>query len=94
MLVSFSVIFEICVSFFYDLLTVHLDILGNENQQDALFIPNLFRQSTSTCFGDVCCLSSGGIHCICTAIGTCYTFKLTGSWPGQVGTSSKHVEVG
>jgi hypothetical protein len=30
------------------------------------------------------CPSSRGIHCICTAVGTCYTFKLTGCWPGQV----------
>jgi hypothetical protein len=57
-------------------------MLCNENQIDALFILNLFRQSTSTCFGHVYCPSSRGIHCICTAIGTCYTFKLTGCWPG------------
>jgi hypothetical protein len=25
------------------------------------------------------CPSSGGIHCICTAVGTCYTFTMTGS---------------
>jgi hypothetical protein len=24
---------------------------------------------------------------MCTAFGTCYTFKLTGCWPGQNGTS-------
>jgi hypothetical protein len=47
----------------------------NENQPDTLFILNLFRQSTSTCFGHVYCPSSGGIHAICTAIGTCYTFN-------------------
>jgi hypothetical protein len=46
------------------LLTVHLDILCNENQLDALFVFDLFRQSTSTCFGHVYCPSSGGIHCI------------------------------
>jgi hypothetical protein len=62
--------------------------LCNENQPAALFTLNLFRQSTSTCFGDLYCLSPGGIHCICTAIGTRYTFKLTGSWPGQDGTPS------
>jgi hypothetical protein len=61
---------------FYVMLTVaHLDILCNENQIDALFILNLFRHSTSTCFGYVYCPSSGGIHCICTAIGMCYTFR-------------------
>jgi hypothetical protein len=49
--------------------------LRNANQPDALFILNLFRQSTSTCFGNVYCPSSGGIHCICTAIGTCYQIK-------------------
>src|SRR5215510_2338305 len=67
------------------LLNVHLDILCNENQPDPLFIFNLFGQSTSTWFGYVYCPSSGAIHCICTAIGTCCTFKLTGSWSGQVG---------
>jgi hypothetical protein len=30
-------------------------------------------------------LSSGGIHCVCTEIGMCFTFRLTGSWPGQDG---------
>jgi len=33
----------------------------NENQIGALFIPSLFRQSTSTCFGHICSPSSGGI---------------------------------
>jgi hypothetical protein len=33
----------------------------NENQLDALFILSLFPQSTSTCFGHICSLSSGGI---------------------------------
>ena len=33
----------------------------NENQLDALFILSLFRQSTSTCFGHICSLSSGDI---------------------------------
>jgi hypothetical protein len=47
---------------FYVLLTVHLDNLSNnnENQPDALFILNLFRQSTSTYFGHIC-PSAGGI---------------------------------
>jgi hypothetical protein len=70
---------------FYVLLTVHLGILCNENQPDALFNLNVFRQLTSTCFGHVHCPSSGGVHSICTASGTCYTFRLTGSWPGQDG---------
>jgi hypothetical protein len=72
----------------YVLLTVHLDILCNENQLDALLIFNLFRLSTSTCFGRIYCPNSAGSHCICTAIGTRYTFKLTGCWPGLDGTSS------
>jgi hypothetical protein len=33
----------------------------NKNQLDALFIPGLFRQSTSTCFVHVCSSSSRGI---------------------------------
>jgi hypothetical protein len=33
----------------------------NENQLDALFILSLFRHPTSTCFGHICILSSGGI---------------------------------
>jgi hypothetical protein len=39
----------------------------NENQLDAVFILNLFRQSTSTFFGHNHCPSLGAIHCICTA---------------------------
>jgi len=34
---------------------------SNENQLDGLFIPRLFRQSTSTCFGHICNPSSGVI---------------------------------
>jgi hypothetical protein len=64
-----------------------LVFLCNENQLDALFIVSWFRQSTSTCFGHVYCPSSGGIRCIFTTNGTCYTFKLTGCWPGQDGSS-------
>jgi hypothetical protein len=60
----------------YVLLTMHLDYLCKENQLDALFILNLFRQTTSTCFGHIYCPSSGGVHCICTAFGMCYTFLL------------------
>jgi hypothetical protein len=75
---------------------MHLDILCNcncncnENQPDALLIVNLFHQSTSTCFGHVYCPSSGGIHCICTAIGKHYTL-LTGCWPGQYGTGPARI---
>jgi hypothetical protein len=76
--VKISLIFT---KYFYVLLKVHLDNLRNENQPDALFILNLFRQKNSTCFGSIYCQSSGGIHCICTAVGTCYTFRLTGSRP-------------
>jgi hypothetical protein len=56
-------------------LTSKLQLLFcNTNQLDALFILNLFRQTTSTCFGCIYCPSSGGVHCIYTAIGTYYTF--------------------
>jgi hypothetical protein len=51
-------------------------ILCNKNQLDALFILNLFRQSISLCYGHIYCPSLGGIYSICTAIGTCYTFRL------------------
>jgi hypothetical protein len=66
---------------------MHLDILCNENQLDALLIFNSFCQSTSTCFGHVYCPSSGGIHCICMAVCTCYTFKVIGCWLDQDGTN-------
>ena len=36
----------------------------HENQLDVLFILSLFRQSTSTCFGDICSPSSRDILCI------------------------------
>ena len=35
--------------------------LCNKNQLDALLVLSFFRQSTSTCFGHICSLSSGGI---------------------------------
>jgi hypothetical protein len=54
--------------------------LCNENQLDALFILNLFHQTTSTCFGHIYWPSSGGIHCICTAVGTCYSVVCLGDW--------------
>jgi hypothetical protein len=47
------------ILYFADL---HLGIFCNENQPDALFMLNLFRQSTSTCFRDVYCPSLGGIQ--------------------------------
>jgi hypothetical protein len=56
-------------------MTVHIDILCNENQTDALFILNLFCPSTSTCFGHVYCPSSCGIYCICTVVGKGYKFN-------------------
>jgi hypothetical protein len=62
-------------TFFNILLTVHVDNLCNENQLDALSILNLFDQTTSTCFGHVYCPSSGGIHCKCTAVGACSTYR-------------------
>jgi hypothetical protein len=69
------------INFFFNiLLTMYHDDLCNDNQLDALFILNLFRQSTSMCFGHVYCPSSGGIHCICAAFGVCYMFRLTSSW--------------
>jgi hypothetical protein len=54
---------------------MYLDNLCNKNQLEALFIVNLFRPTTSTCFGHIYCPSSGGTHSICTAIGMCYTFR-------------------
>jgi hypothetical protein len=77
---------------FYVLLTVHLNNLCNENQLDALFI-FLFFQSTSTCFGHVYCPSSGGIRCICTAIGTCYTLRWLAAGRVSSVPKSKHVPI-
>jgi hypothetical protein len=59
------------VCLFVYLFIYYFVIFCNENEPDALFILNLFRQSTSACFGHIYCPSSGGIHCICTAVGTC-----------------------
>jgi hypothetical protein len=61
----------------------------NENQLDAIFIHNLFRQSTSPCFGHICSPSSGGIP----RIGTCCAFYLTVCWPGWLQICPKHLEV-
>jgi hypothetical protein len=85
---SHSLMFLSCRVYLLNLPKCHFtrnfQILYNENQLDALFIFNLFRQSTCTCFGHVYCPSSGGIRCLCTAIRTCYTFRLvTGCWHGQ-----------
>jgi hypothetical protein len=44
----------------YVLLPEYLDILCNESQLDVPFILNLFRQTTSTCFGRIYCPSSEG----------------------------------
>ena len=33
----------------------------NANQVNAVFIPSLFRHSTSTCFGHICSPSSGEV---------------------------------
>jgi hypothetical protein len=57
----------------------YLDIPCNKNQQDALFIFNLFPQSTFTCFENIYCPSSRGMHFIFTVISTCHTFKSTDS---------------
>jgi hypothetical protein len=50
--------------FVFVLLTLHIHNLCNENKPDAIFILNLFRQTTSICLGRIYCPSSGGIHCI------------------------------
>jgi hypothetical protein len=65
--------------------------LCNENPLDTLFIRNLYRQTTSTCFGHIYCPSSGGIQCICTVIVTCYTRVCLGDW--QVGQFDSAVSV-
>jgi hypothetical protein len=48
--------------FLYVSLTMHIDNLCNENQIDALFIYNLFHQTTTTCFERIYCPSSEGIY--------------------------------
>jgi hypothetical protein len=72
---------------FYVLLIMHLGNLCNENQLDALFIINLFRQTPSTCFRHIYCPSSGDIRCICTAVGTCCMWR---NWPDDVLIEPKH----
>jgi hypothetical protein len=84
------------------LLTVHLDNLCNEDQLYALFILNLFLQSTSTFFGRIC-PSAGGTHYIYTPIsvvvipyrlfGTTYRSPLQGSNP-ENGTDKLSRNVG
>jgi hypothetical protein len=71
--------YKVCISAALQLSKLFVSVM--KNQLDALFILNLFHHSTSTCFRRIYCPSSGGIHCICTANGTCYMFKLTGCWP-------------
>jgi hypothetical protein len=56
---------------FYVLLAVCLDNFCDENQLVALFILNLFHQTTSPRFKCIYCKPSGGIHCICTVVGMC-----------------------
>jgi hypothetical protein len=66
---------------FFVLLTMCLYILCNENQLVALFIFNLFHQSTSTGFRHVCCPSSGSIHSVCVCVCACvcrHTQQLVG----------------
>jgi len=76
----------------------------NENQLDALFILNLFRQSTSTCFGHICSPSSGGILYIYNwymlfFLGDCMLARPTDSQlkrsihPDGLQVCPKHVEV-
>jgi len=66
--------------------------LYNKNQLDSKFILNLFRQSTSTCFGDICSPSSGGKLCI---YNNWYVLLYIHSIPRDDGLkiSPKHVEV-
>jgi hypothetical protein len=65
----------------------HPCIVCNENQPNALFILNLFHQSTSTCFGRIYCPSTGGIHCMC--VQQLVHVVHVGDWQlvGQDGTS-------
>jgi hypothetical protein len=55
-------------------------VLCNDNQPDALFILNLFHQSTSACFGHIYCPSSGGFHCVCTETCVCHTVNTSWWW--------------
>ena len=58
----------------------------NKHQLDALFILSLFRHSTSTYFGHICCPSSGGVLYIYTTFGMCCAFQLTVYWSGPKST--------
>ena len=62
--------------------------LCNENQLDALFTLNLFRQSTSKCFRHICSPSSGGILYIYNAL---YVYSTPPDDALQI--CLKHVEV-
>jgi len=60
---------------FYVLLTVHLDTsVCNENQL-ALFILSLFRQSTSTCFERIVA-HHHEVYCIYTTRINCCTYRV------------------
>jgi len=48
---------RVVLMFCWPWISIHL---CNKNQLDAIFIPSLFRQPTSTCFGHICSPSSGG----------------------------------
>jgi hypothetical protein len=73
-MVMFSLSFLLFIIVFNQFL-YNVVFICNENQLHALFTLNLLRQTTSTHFGHIYCPSSGGIHCICTAIGTCYVYR-------------------
>jgi len=63
----------------------------NENKLDALFILRLFRQSTSTCFGDICSPLSGGVLYIHNNWYVLYIYSIP---PGdELQICPKHVEV-
>jgi hypothetical protein len=62
----------------------------NKNQHDALFILNLFRHSTSTCFGHVRIPPSGGIlyihsnwYALCFSVGYLLVGQQTVNWKTQ-----------
>jgi hypothetical protein len=72
---------------FHVLLKVRIDNLCNEtNMKHKLSLIYFVTQPLEV--SGICCPSSGGIHCICTAVGTCFIFKWTGCWPGQGRTPS------
>ena len=68
--------------FFWPCISIHP---CDENQLVAIFILSLFRQSTSTCFGHICCPSSGGILHIYS---NCYVL-----WQQTVNWKAQHVPI-